>query len=71
MKRAKNIAAWLLMLLVVTLGMAACQSSGGTFCAISKPIRPTQSEIATMSDQSIAQVLAYNERGQRLCGWRP
>lgn len=70
MRRLKNIAAWLLMLLIVSLGLAACQT-GGTFCDVSKPIRLAQAEIATMSDQSVAQVLTHNEKGERLCGWRP
>jgi hypothetical protein len=71
MRRLKNIAAWLLMLLIVSLGLAACQATGGTFCDVSKPIRLSPAEIASMSDQSIAQVLAHNEKGEKLCGWRP
>lgn len=53
------------------LALAACQTSGGSFCAVEHPIRPTKTEIAALSDASVAEILAHNEKGQRLCGWRP
>ena len=60
------------LICVATLSLlAACQTSGGSFCDIARPQRPTQSEIAAMTDARVAEVLALNEKGQRLCGWRP
>jgi hypothetical protein len=52
------------------LFLAACQSTGGSFCAVENPIRPTQAEIAAMGDATVAAILAHNEKGKKLCGWR-
>ncbi|HEU4986850.1 MAG TPA: hypothetical protein VFT89_07275 [Rhizobiaceae bacterium] len=69
-KRLKNIAAWLLMLLIVALGLAACQTASGSFCAIAKPIRPTGADMAAISDSLAAQILAQDKTGEKLCGWK-
>jgi len=53
------------------VALAGCQSASGTFCDIAKPQRPSATEIATMSDARVQEVLAHNLKGQRLCGWRP
>lgn len=53
------------------LTLAACQTTGGSFCKVEHPIRPTKAEVATLSDATVAAILAHNEKGQKLCGWRP
>jgi len=52
------------------LFLAACETTGGTFCAVSKPIRPTAAEVATMSDETVSTILAHNLKGAKLCGWK-
>lgn len=62
------------MVKVLALGLllvlAGCQTTGGSFCAIEHPIRPTRAEIAMLSDATVAAILAQNEKGKKLCGWR-
>ncbi|TPM39567.1 hypothetical protein FJ967_08775 [Mesorhizobium sp. B2-3-4] len=57
--------------LIVTLMLAGCTTAGGSFCAVEHPIRPTKAEVATLSDASVSAILAHNEKGQTLCGWKP
>jgi hypothetical protein len=60
------------LILAAALALAAgCTTSGGSFCAVERPIRPTQAEVVTLSDATVAAILAHNEKGQRLCGWKP
>lgn len=56
--------------LIALLTLAGCQTSG-SFCQLLQPERPSQAEIAVMSDERAAEILARNRLGQRLCGWRP
>lgn len=56
--------------LAALLALAGCQTAKGSFCAISSPIRPSAETIATMTDQEVRDVLAHNEKGSRLCGWK-
>ena len=58
-------------IVALSLMLAGCASAGGSFCAVERPIRPTKAEVATLSDTSVAAILAHNEKGQKLCGWRP
>ncbi|RWP83562.1 MAG: hypothetical protein EOR11_23215 [Mesorhizobium sp.] len=58
-------------IIALSLLLAACTTSGGSFCAAGHPLRPTRAEAATLSDASVAAILAHNEKGQKLCGWRP
>ncbi|RWC46744.1 hypothetical protein [Mesorhizobium sp.] len=51
--------------------LAGCATSGGSFCAAGHPIRPAKAEVAALSNGSVAAILAHNEKGQKLCGWRP
>ena len=53
------------------LALVACTTPAGSFCAIAKPQRPSAAEIAAMSDARVAEVLAHNIKGRKLCGWRP
>lgn len=57
--------------LALSLMLAGCAATGGSFCAVEHPIRPTKAEVATLSDGSVAAILAHNEKGQKLCGWKP
>lgn len=60
------------MLLIATLALlAGCQTPSGSFCAISHPMRLSQQAIAALSDAEVATILAHNEKGQKLCGWKP
>lgn len=58
-------------IIALSLLLAGCTTSGGSFCAVGHPIRPTQAEVATLSGASVAAILAHNEKGRKLCGWRP
>ena len=58
-------------IIALSLMLAACTAAGGSFCAVEHPIRPTKSEVETLSDASVAAILAHNEKGQTICGWRP
>ena len=57
--------------LAALLALSACQTPSAGFCAISKPMRPTAAEIDAMSGETVVTMLAHNERGKALCGWRP
>ena len=57
--------------IAILLVLAGCTTVGGSFCAVEHPIRPAKAEVATLSDASVAAILAHNEKGQKLCGWRP
>ncbi len=58
-------------LLACLLLLTGCLSTGGSFCATSKPFRPSQATISAMSDQEVADMLAFNLKGKKLCGWKP
>ncbi len=38
-------------------------------CDWAEPIRPARADV--LSDGTLAQILAHNEIGARLCGWQP
>lgn len=57
--------------IIAFLALSACQTASGTFCAIAQPQRPSVAEIEAMSPERAAAVLAHNQRGVALCGWRP
>lgn len=57
--------------LALFMALAGCQTTSGSFCAISHPIRLSQTAIAALSDAEVSAILAQNEKGQKLCGWRP
>ena len=58
-------------MLCAMLFLAACTTTRGSFCAVSKPIRLSEQAIAALSDTEVADILAANEKGRALCGWRP
>jgi hypothetical protein len=57
--------------ILAAAAVAGCATDGGSFCAVEHPIRPTAAEVATLSDASVSAILAHNEKGAKLCGWRP
>lgn len=57
--------------LAVFMAIAGCTTSSGSFCAVEHPIRLSAEAIAALSDGEVNQVLAHNEKGQRLCRWQP
>lgn len=59
------------ILIASLLLLIACKTTGGSFCAVSQPIRPSASTIAHLSDAEVAQILAHNKKGERLCRWKP
>ena len=38
-------------------------------CDWAEPIRPSRSD--SLTDGTLAQIIAHNEVGSRLCGWQP
>lgn len=56
--------------LCALLALSACQTTSGSFCDIARPQRPSVAEIEAMSDARVADVLAHNRKGQKLCGWK-
>lgn len=57
--------------LATLLALTACTTPSGSWCDIARPQRPSQAEIDAMSDARVAEVLAWNRKGVKLCGWRP
>jgi hypothetical protein len=57
--------------IALSLMLAGCTATGGSFCKVEHPIRPTKAEVATLSDASVNAILAHNEKGQALCRWKP
>lgn len=57
--------------IIAIVALAGCATTGGTFCDIAKPIRLSDATIDAMTDTEVAAALAHNERGRRLCNWKP
>lgn len=69
-RRIRDFAVWLLVLIAVLAGVAACTTTSGSFCAISHPVRLSQTAIDGLSDAEVASILAINKRGETLCHWK-
>lgn len=52
------------------IALAACQTTGGTFCDLSKPVRLTDAQVDALTDAQAAEFLAHNRKGEKLCGWK-
>jgi hypothetical protein len=52
------------------LFLAACQTTGGSFCSIAKPVRPAKETVDKLSDAEVSAILAHNKKGERLCKWK-
>jgi uncharacterized lipoprotein YajG len=61
----------ILTLAAALVAVAGCATTGGSFCAVEHPIRPTKAEVALLSDATVAANLAHDEKGAALCGWKP
>ncbi len=53
------------------LTLAGCATEGGSFCAVAKPNRFSEAAISAMTDNEVADALAHNRKGEKLCGWKP
>ncbi|RWL14901.1 MAG: hypothetical protein EOR57_31640 [Mesorhizobium sp.] len=60
-----------ILTLAVLLAISGCQTTKGSFCAIAKPVRLSEAQVLQLSDAEVKALLAHNQRGQRLCGWKP
>lgn len=58
-------------MLCALLFLAACTTTRGSFCEVSRPLRLSEQTVAAMSDSEVAAALAHNEKGAALCGWKP
>ena len=59
----------LILSAVLTAGCAIDPRSVYDDCDWAEPIRPTRQDV--LSDVTLAQIVAHNEVGARLCGWQP
>lgn len=58
--------------LALLIALAGCnQTTKGTFCQISSPIRLSSQAVDALSDAEVKALLAHNRKGQTLCGWKP
>ena len=53
----------------LTAGCAIDRQSFQSDCDRAEPIRPSRSD--SLTDGTLAQIVAHNEIGTRLCGWQP
>lgn len=61
-----------LMVAFVAAFLSACAATPqGDFCDVADPIRLNPAVVDAMSDSEVERTLAHNEKGQRLCGWKP
>jgi hypothetical protein len=61
---------WLLMLAAVLMGVTACQSTSGSFCAIAPRLYYHQQVYDAMNDAEARNTLTYQRTGERLCRWK-
>lgn len=61
-----------ILALVILATLVGCNTTGGNFCDVARPVRPESvASIATMTDAEVEAIIAHNEKGAKLCGWRP
>lgn len=56
--------------LVLLCALSACSTPQGSFCLVASPLRPSAAALAAMSEKEVAAMLAHNEKGALLCGWK-
>lgn len=56
--------------LFAMISFAACTTPSGSFCDIARPMRPSAAAVDAMTDAEVAAMLAHNETGRKLCGWK-
>ena len=59
------------LLPLAALVLVSCQTPQGSFCDLAKPIRLSPEQIDKLTDEQVRQVLGHNQRGAKLCGWKP
>lgn len=59
------------LMLAAVLALTACNTTRGSFCGVSRPLRLSEQTVAAMSDSEVAAALAHNKKGAALCGWKP
>lgn len=59
-----------IIIIVTMLALSACTTASGSFCDLNQPTRLSAAEVDALSDRSVEQILAQNEKGRKLCGWR-
>jgi hypothetical protein len=58
--------------LIAVAALVGCAtSSGGSFCDLAKPLRLSHDQVDHLTDDQVRQFLGHNERGAKLCGWKP
>lgn len=53
----------------LTAGCATIPRHLQNDCDWAEPIRPSRADVLT--DGTLEQIVAHNETGQELCGWKP
>jgi hypothetical protein len=56
------------MLTCVAIFASGCVATRD--CDWAKPIRPTEADVALVSDGLARDLLTHNETGAKLCGWK-
>lgn len=59
------------LMLAAILAISACQTTRGSYCDITKPIRLSDAAVDALSDAEVARVLSHNEKLATLCGVKP
>jgi hypothetical protein len=60
---------WIIPAFAALVTLAACTTTPrGSFCSIAEPIRPANVDVLT--DAEVRDILAHNEKGAALCGWK-
>lgn len=61
----------LLLLALIAVSTAGCATDPilKSDCDWVKPIRPSRADVLT--EQTKQQIVAHNEAGEKLCGWKP
>ncbi len=59
-----------LALLIWTLASSAgCKTTAGNFCDLERAYRPQAGEV--YSEANKRRIVAFNEYGEKHCGWKP
>ncbi|MGO1163499.1 hypothetical protein [Brucella pseudogrignonensis] len=56
--------------LAVFVALSACASPQGSFCLVASLLLPSASILSAMTNQEVSAMLAHNEKGAKLCGWK-
>lgn len=59
------------LILATLFALGGCQTVGGSFCKVARPIIAEESDREVISDSLVAQINAHDETGAKLCGWKP